>query len=61
MAMITNDWLPAVREEFAKPYYRQLYQFVKEEYSRTVVYPPAEDIFNALRCLMHCILHRLVR
>ena len=48
MAMITNDWLPAVREEFAKPYYRQLYQFVKEEYSRTVVYPPAEDIFNAL-------------
>ena len=55
MAMITNDWLPAVREEFAKPYYRQLYQFVKEEYSRTVVYPPAEDIFNALH------LHRLVR
>ena len=48
MAMITNDWLPAVREECAKPYYRQLYQFVKEEYSRTVVYPPAEDIFNAL-------------
>ena len=48
MAMITNDWLPAVRGEFAKPYYRQLYQFVKEEYSRTVVYPPAEDIFNAL-------------
>lgn len=45
MAMITNDWLPAVREEFVKPYYRQLYQFVKEEYSRTVVYPPAEDYF----------------
>ena len=61
MAMITNDWLPAVREEFAKPYYRQLYQFVKEEYSRTVVYPPAEDIFNALRCKMQCIKHRLVR
>ena len=47
-AIKPNDWLPAVREEFAKPYYRQLYQFVKEEYSRTVVYPPAEDIFNAL-------------
>ena len=50
MAMITNDWLPAVREEFVKPYYRQLYQFVKEEYSRTGVYPPAEDIINALPC-----------
>ena len=48
MAMISNDWLPAVEGEFKKPYYRQLYQFVREEYSRTVVYPPADDIFNAL-------------
>ena len=48
MSMITNDWLEAVDAEFKKPYYRNLYQFVKEEYSRTVVYPPAEDIFNAL-------------
>lgn len=48
MAMITNDWLPAIREEFSKPYYRQLYQFVKDEYSRAVIYPPADDIFNAL-------------
>lgn len=48
MAMITNDWLPSVEAEFKKPYYRQLYQFVKEEYGRTVVYPPADDIFNAM-------------
>lgn len=48
MAMISNDWLEAVEPEFKKPYYRTLYQFVKEEYSRTVVYPPADDIFNAL-------------
>ncbi len=48
MAMITNDWLPPMEAEFKKPYYRQLYQFVKEEYSRTVVYPPADDIFNAM-------------
>lgn len=45
--MINNDWLPAVNEEFKKPYYKELYNFVKEEYSKTVVYPPAEDIFNA--------------
>ena len=38
MSMITNDWLEAVDAEFKKPYYRNLYQFVKEEYSRTVVY-----------------------
>ena len=48
MAMITNDWLDALSDEFQKEYYRKLYQFVKEEYSKTVVYPPAEDIFNAL-------------
>ena len=47
MGMITNDWLDAVSEEFKKPYYRELYTFVKEEYSKGPVYPPAEDIFNA--------------
>ncbi len=48
MAMLSNDWLEAVAEEFKKPYYRELYQFVKDEYARTVVYPPADDIFNAM-------------
>lgn len=48
MGMIENDWLPAINEEFKKPYYRELYKFVGEEYRRTTVYPPAEDIFNAL-------------
>ncbi len=47
MAMIDNDWLPAVEAEFRKPYYRQLYSFIKEEYDKTVIYPPADDIFNA--------------
>ena len=36
MGMITNDWLDAIGEEFKKPYYQQLFEFVKEEYSRTV-------------------------
>lgn len=47
MGMIDNDWLPALKPEFAKPYYRDLFEFVKAEYSRVVVYPPADDIFNA--------------
>ena len=47
MGMINNDWLPAVQEEFKKPYYRQLYQFVNQKYQTHVVYPPADDIFNA--------------
>uniref|UniRef100_UPI00405663A4 uracil-DNA glycosylase n=1 Tax=Agathobacter sp. TaxID=2021311 RepID=UPI00405663A4 len=48
MAMLTNDWAKALDEEFKKPYYKQLYEFVKSEYSQTTVFPPANDIFNAL-------------
>ena len=47
MGMITNDWLEAIQPEFSKPYYKELYSFVKDEYSKTIVYPPAEDIFAA--------------
>ena len=48
MGMITGEWLNAVGDEFKKPYYRDLYKFVKNEYSTHVVYPPSEDIFNAM-------------
>ena len=47
MAMITNEWLDAVKPEFSKEYYKDLFCFVKDEYSKCVVYPPADDIFNA--------------
>ena len=47
MAMIDNDWLPVLEPEFRKPYYAQLYRFVRQEYHEHVVYPPSEDIFNA--------------
>ncbi len=48
MTAIDNDWLELIKPEFSKPYYKDLYNFVKDEYSKTVIYPPAEDIFNAL-------------
>lgn len=48
MAMITNDWLESIKEEFKKPYYQELYKFVRQEYNTRVIYPPADDIFNAL-------------
>ncbi len=47
MAMINNDWLSCIQDEFKKPYYKELYQFVKNEYRTHVIYPPADDIFNA--------------
>ena len=42
MSMIDNDWLPAIKEEYSKPYYKELFTFVKDEYSKYVVYPPAD-------------------
>ena len=48
MAMITNDWLDTLKDEFSKPYYKELYKFVKNEYDNHVIYPPADDIFNAI-------------
>ncbi len=48
MAMLTGEWLEAMQEEFHQPYYRELYQFVKDEYSTTQIFPPADDIFNAM-------------
>ena len=47
MAAISNDWAEVLKEEYRKPYYRDLYFKLKEEYSSYLVYPPAEDIFNA--------------
>lgn len=48
MGMVTNDWAVSLGVEFKKPYYKELYQFVKQEYSTHIIYPPADDIFNAL-------------
>ena len=47
MAAINNDWLGAISGEFKKPYYRELFEFVKAEYGKHVIYPNSDDIFNA--------------
>lgn len=47
MAAINNDWLEALRGEFKKPYYKDLFEKVKSEYSTRQIFPPADDIFNA--------------
>ena len=47
MAAIENDWLESIKPEFQKPYYKELYDFVRTEYSQTVIYPPSDEIFNA--------------
>ena len=48
MAAISNDWAEKICAEYKKPYYRDLFNFIRDEYSKVVVYPPSEDIFNAM-------------
>lgn len=48
MGAITNDWLAEIGGEFNKPYYKDLYYFVKNEYSTGTCFPPADKIFSAL-------------
>lgn len=47
MAPISNDWLAPLKPEFSKPYYAKLYKKVMEEYNTRLIFPPADDIFNA--------------
>ena len=47
MAAITNDWLDVLKDEFSKPYYRDLFKTVNQEYASHQIFPPADDIFNA--------------
>ncbi len=49
MKILKNDWAHLLEEEFAKHYYLQLRQSLKEEYDKKEVYPEMHDIFNALQ------------
>ena len=47
MAAITNDWLEPLSAEFKKPYYKELYRKVMEEYKTHQVFPAPDDLFSA--------------
>lgn len=47
MGAIEGKWAEALAPEFKKPYYRALYEKVREAYRTTVVYPPADELFTA--------------
>jgi uracil-DNA glycosylase len=44
----TTDWNPVLRDEFDKPYWSRLMQFVAQERATHEVYPPHDDVFAAL-------------
>ena len=44
---IEESWKQRLAPEFEKDYFIRLTEFVRSEYMRTTIYPPAKQIFNA--------------
>jgi len=44
---IEDSWKKALAEEFTKPYFKNLTDFVKAEYTKGAVYPPPGKVFAA--------------
>jgi len=44
---VANSWKPHLLEEFTKPYFAQLVDFVKQERQQYKIYPPGKLYFNA--------------
>ena len=44
---IAEDWKEILHEEFEKPYFRELVEFVRQEYASGTVYPAGRNIFRA--------------
>jgi uracil-DNA glycosylase len=42
------SWQPIVGDELSKPYFQELEAFLAEERAQHKVFPPKEDVFNAL-------------
>lgn len=53
MIRITKNWLELLQSEFEKPYFKELQNFLNEEYSRYTIYPKMENIFNALNAVKY--------
>ncbi|AKO95213.1 uracil-DNA glycosylase [Priestia filamentosa] len=48
MTILKNDWQEILAEEFEKTYYKELREFLVEEYKTQTIYPDMYDIYNAL-------------
>ncbi len=49
MVNIGNEWDELLADEFSKEYYLYLREFLIAEYNTYQIYPPMQDIFNALK------------
>lgn len=48
MFCITQNWYELLKDEFEKPYYKNLEKFLENEYKTKTVYPKPENVFNSI-------------
>lgn len=48
MNQIANDWDAVLKNEWEQDYYKNLMEFIDEEYKDNVIFPPKEEMFRAL-------------
>lgn len=51
MIKIRRSWFDLMHEEFEKPYFKKLQDFLAVEYANRTIYPSEDKIFNALNHL----------
>jgi uracil-DNA glycosylase len=47
---IAQSWKDRLSDEFSKPYFSTLIEFVRTEYLSATIYPPGKEIFRAFDC-----------
>ena len=47
--MIGNKWDEILREEYQQEYFKNLINFISEEYKNKTIYPKQNEVFNAFR------------
>ncbi len=45
---IAKSWYELLKHEFEKPYYKELQNFLADEYAHYTIYPEADNVFRAL-------------
>lgn len=53
MIKITKNWFKILEEEFKKPYFADLQNFLNTEYNSFTIYPSVENIFNSLNLVKY--------
>lgn len=53
MIIIGNDWDQRLQQEWKKEYYQELRKKLFHEYQNESVYPPMDEVYNALRAVSY--------